>query len=389
MMEKSMWSLVDRYRRIPGETFFAKVEYAVWRKMFKSLVKRGVLYRNGEVDRAHVEPCPNIRQRNAPRKIICVTGFGHSGSGVVSDLLSEYEGVSVQGLVDANGSLRRAGGMEFDFLRHAGGLFDIEHALQTANVFIQDSVVKSFMALVASYYYDPRCFYREMLLLASRKFLDEIVDYIVPSADGYEFSPHLRMLGDRGYDLFYGSGKSEQGIFALRKISVDAYRALAKQYVVSLLSEISTGDCLLLDQVVSDYTAEIDRYKAYLGPIKLIAVYRDPRDVFATGIKLNEHWIPHDARTFVQWYERQLRPYQSLEHSDFLFMRFENLVTKYTESVSVIENFIGISASMHVKPYSAFDPSVSINNIGLHRTFVGSEDVALITQKLKDFCFNG
>ena len=384
-----MCSLIDRYRRIPGKNFFAKVEYAFWRKMFKSLVERGVLYRNGEVDREHPEPCPSIRQRNVPQKIICVTGFGHSGSGVVSDLLSEYEGVSVQGLVDANGSLRQTGGMEFDFLRHAGGLFDIEHAIQTENIFIQDSVVKSFMALVASYYYNPKCFYRETLLLSSRKFLDELVDYIVPSADGYEFSPHLRMLGDRGYDLFYGSGKSKQGIFALRKINIDAYRSLAMQYVFSLLSNISTCDYLLLDQVVSDYTADIDRYEAYLGPIKLIAVYRDPRDVFATGIKFNEHWIPHDAKTFVQWYERQLRPYQSLEHKDFLFLRFEDLVTKYTESVGVIENFIGISASLHVRSRSAFDPSVSVKNIGLHKTLVELDDVALITRKLKDFCFNG
>lgn len=385
---KIMMQLINKYQRILGRTFCEKAGYVLCRRLFRFLVSRGILYRNGEVVQKHLETCSNSNRREIPKKIICTTGFGHSGSGVISDLLSEYDGVSVQGFVDANGSLRQEGGLEFDLLRHAGGLFDIEYAITKGNLFIHDSVVKSFMALVASYYYNPKCYYRETLLKRSKEFLDEIVDFVVPSADGYEYCPHLRMLGDRGYDLFYGN-TLKQGIFALRDVSVDEYRSLARKYVLSLLSEMASSECLLLDQVVSDFTADVDRYESYLGPIKLIAVYRDPRDVFVTGVKLNEHWIPHDANTFVQWYRRQLQRYHSLKHKDFLLLRFEDLVIRYDESVRIVEGFTDIPSSMHINARSAFDPLVSIKNIGIHKTYAGQDDMALIKRDLEEFCFNG
>lgn len=384
-----MNSLIQRFRLLPGKSVVAKAEYALWRILRRRLISTGAIYENGEPFSMLTKVGEQNRQCVMPTKIVCVTGFGHSGSGVITDLLSEYDGVSIQGFVDKNGSLRQGGGMEFDILRHAGGIFDIENAIQRDNPFVQDSVVKQFMALVASYYYNPRCYYREILRLASRKFLDEIVDYIVPTPDGYEYCPHLRMLGDRGFRLLYESERNAQGVFALRKMNVDEYRSVAKRYVSLLLSKLSTAECLLLDQAVSDGSAEIEKYKAYLGAIKLIAVYRDPRDVFVTGIQLHENWIPHESKTFVQWYKRQVEPYRCLKDDDFLLLRFEDLVTKYDESVSIVENFIGISSSTHVNQRSGFDPMVSRKNIGIYKVFVNQDDVGLIQRDLEDYCFNG
>ena len=197
------------------------------------------------------------------------------------------------------------------------------------------------------------------------------------------------MLGERGFSLLYGSKGTAQGIFALRKMSVDEYHSAARRYVALLLSVISTSECLLLDQAVSDGSAEIEKYKAFLGSIKLIAVYRDPRDVFVTGIQLHESWIPREAKTFVQWYKRQVEPYRCLKDDDFLLLRFEDLVTKYDESVSVVENFIGITSSTHVNQRLGFDPMVSKKNIGIFKSFANQDDVELIQHDLEDYCFNG
>ncbi len=386
-----MAGLLDRYKKLPGKSLIVKAEYFFWRRLMRALVSHGILYRNGELAiKPQAEPSrQNLRDPIRNPKVICLTGFGHSGSGAVADLLSEYEGVTVQGFVDKNGSLRQDAGMEFDILRHSGGFFDLENAVMTTNPFLQDAAIKCFMSLVAYYYYDSRCYYREHLLSESRRFLEKIVACVCPTPSGFEYNPHLKMLGDKGFDLFYGRSNSQQAIFTIRKMSRDEYRTIVRQFMSGMLPNMANTEYLMLDQIVSDCTADIDRYEEYLGPIKLIAVYRDPRDVFVTGINLNEDWIPHEVETFVRWYRRQLEPYLRLSHNDFRLFRFEDLVLKYDEMVVDIEKFLGIDPKSHTRRHAAFNPEVSQKNIGLHRKFSNEKSVAAITESLREYCFNG
>lgn len=373
----------------PRRSFFVNTQYALWRLLRRSLILKRVIYQNGETVPDKTGFLTASKNARCPNRIVCVTGFGHSGSGVINDLLSEYDGMSVQGFLDKNGSLREDSGMEFDLLRHAGGLFDIERAMQSENAFIQDGVIKAFIALVAYYYYNPKCTYRETLLRAAKKFLSEVIDVAVASGSGYEYCPHLRVLGEKGYELFYGQGLRQRYIYTLRQMEVSEFRKVGHDFLLSILPEISSGDFLILDQVVSDFTADIKKYREYLGPIKLIAVYRDPRDVFATGLKLNETWIPHDVEVFINWYRRQVVPYCRLIDMDYLLLRFEDIVLDYDSEVAKVESFVGVSPKTHTKPRSAFDPSVSGRNIGIYKTLVSNEDAECIATALKDFCFNG
>lgn len=384
-----MNGVIQRFKKLPGKSLFRKLEYACWKKLGDSLIKNGVIYRNGE-SILNISPAQlGMTGLKRSLKLICLTGFGHSGSGAVADLLSEYDGVAVQGYVDKNCSMRTNSGMEFDFLRHAGGLFDLEAAMLSSNPFLQDAAVKKFLALVAYYYYDNRCTYRTPLQTEARRFLDGIIGEIIPTANGYDYNPHLRMLGDRGFDLLYGHDSMRQGIFSLRKMSQDEFRSICKDFLLAMFSQMTSGERIVLDQIVSDCTADIDRYREYLGPMKLIAVYRDPRDVYATGIKLNEDWIPHKIEPFVNWYKKQVASYSKLKDADYLLLRFENLVLDYDRTVSNIEHFLGLSPKAHLHHNSGFDPSVSIHNVGIYKSHVPESEAIAIESRLKEFCFNG
>ena len=385
--EMSMKRFFNIYKHLPGKSVFERTLYVMWWLIRNRLIAQGVLYSNGEARRQFAERKQESESSNRPR-IICLTGFGHSGSGAVADLLSEYDDVSVLGLADTNGSLRRESGFEFDILRHVGGVFDLEKAVATSNPFLQDAAVKMFMALVADCYYNLKCFYRDCLLSESRKFLDNIVACIRPSSYGFEYDPHLRMLGDKGFLLFYGDTGMRQAIFTLRRMNQEEYRAISNRFLLTLLSCMSSAKFLVLDQAVSDCSADIKRYKEFLGPMKLIAVYRDQRDVFVTGIKFNEQWIPHDEGMFCEWYKCQLEPYMRLSDKDFLLIRFENLVSDYRSTVDRIERFVGLNSDSHLRARNAFDPAVSVKNIGLYNSYDNMKAISYIQRSLSDFCFS-
>lgn len=383
-----MGGLFERIRKLPGDSLLRKIEYALWKKVGYSLIKNGVIYRNGESIQEISHDLTETTGLKRSPKLICLTGFGYSGSGAVADLLSEYEGVSVQGYVDKNCSLRTNSGMEFDFLRHAGGLFDLEAAMLSLNPFLQDAAVKSFLALVAYYYYDHRCTYRRPLQVEARRFLDRVIDNVIPTPNGFEYNPHLRMLGDKGFDLLYGRAAMRQAIFSLRMMRRNEFRSIAKDFLLSMFSQMASEDRIVLDQIVSDCTADIDRYREYLGPMKLIAVYRDPRDVYATGIKLKEDWIPHKIEPFVNWYRKQVELYTKLNDADYLLLRFEELVLNYDKSVSDIEQFLGLAPETHLHHKGGFDPSISVRNVGVYKSQIPESEAMAIASELKEFCFD-
>ena len=67
------------------------------------------------------------------RHIVSVEGFGATGASAVVDLIREYDGQSVLGTVDPEGSQTDPGEDcgEIDFLRLTGGLLQLEQAFDS------------------------------------------------------------------------------------------------------------------------------------------------------------------------------------------------------------------------------------------------------------------
>lgn len=380
---------LERWKSMRGHSTFSKIKWLLYKALWLDLLKEGVIYGNGALRKINDSTCAveNYRQ---PKEIVCITGFGHSGSGAVIDLLSEYDCTCVEGYVDKNGSLRKEAGREFDILRHAGGIFCLENAVQNKNPFVQDASVKLFLALIANHYDDPRCSYRDVLVNSARRFLEEILDFSLPSRWGYDFCPHMTFMSDRGYDLIFDQPDSgRQAIFFLRDMPVDKYRLAARRFLALILGKLASDKILVLDQAISDGTADMQKYQEYLENMKLIAVWRDPRDVFVTANIKGEAWIPRDVHTFIKWYGR-IVPYLTMCDPNYKLIRFEELVLDYDNEVSGIEEFIGLDFNDHIASKSAFDPDVSSKNIGIYKQHLDEfgKEIKIIEDVLRDFLFN-
>ena len=171
-------------------------------------------------------------------------------------------------------------------------------------------------------------------------------------------------------------------------MSVTEYRRIAGAYVRDIIGAFSRQPVLVLDQIISDGTGDMDKYESYLGPIRLVVVCRDPRDVFATAVKLKANWIPTEPEVFIRWYKHRISPYFDLRHEHFKLIRFEELVVNYADVVADVEKFVGVDQAAHVRVKTCFDPNISIKNIGIYASLNDQMSIRRIESELGDFCWS-
>ena len=379
-----------RYQNLPGRNAIEKMAFVSHWFLMRFLVARRMVDINCE----RCKPMSGFskwQQANDgfEQRVVCLSGFGHSGSGAVADLLSEYDGVDVRSNVDTNGSLKKTSTQEFTLLHYAGGLFSLENAFKENNESHRDAALKSFLHFVAYLYVREGGIFNDQFIERTRRFLKDII-YACSKptyANGYAYCPQMEALGTFGTHLVMGEGRCDS-VFWLKDLSVEEYRRIAYDYVIEILRAMSRKPILVLDQAVSDGSADMEKYESYLGPIRLIAVYRDPRDVFATAINLKENWIPTDPDVFIHWYKNRIMPYLNLCHKHFKLIRFEDLVLDYESAVSGIEDFVGVDPCAHTRRKTCFDPARSCGNIGLFKSIPDTAAIRKIELELGAFCRN-
>lgn len=382
-------TIVSRYRSLPPLPFADKMKFAILRSLYKDLTSRKIVDTDCSLMTSRFRKAV-VKTDCRCEKLICLCGFGWSGSGAVIDLLDEYENVSAY--LEAKDELGERVRFlpEIDIFRTVGGLFDLERVFDSGNIMIRDAALRLFFARVKELYVNTKGMYGDDFLESTREFIADIVDFKSPSRSGYGLCGScLSGLGRSAEALVLGPCKASGAagyVYFLKNLSRMEFRSIARRYVNKILSTIPSKKFLVLDQPFSDYEADVERYEEYTGPLKMIAVYRDPRDVFAMKLLHREiDWIPDDVESFVKWYRQCLAKSLKKVHSDFLLLRFEDLVLNYAVTVKRIEEFCGLKSEWHVRPKARFDPSVSIKNVGIHRQFAGSDSMALIERDLKEF----
>lgn len=311
--------------------------------------------------------------------IVAVQGFGFSGSGAVVDLLREYDSTLVLGGVDREGSItsiEQSFG-EVDVLRLAGGLFEVEKYLGSNNIFQNDALLHRVISQIAN-----SEIYRS--LSATHPYFYE---YISQICDVLTNSPQWQY-----YNTFL-EYREVNDIFYLKDITLKNYRNLCRKLLNSLFTIIkrnSKSSILVLDQFVSDVEFEINRYIEYVPNIKLITVYRDPRDVYAFAIKDNVEWIPHsNVDVFIQWYQIIVKHFNENEKDKYQVVQFEQLIENYESVVKSIEHYVGLNASSHVQRNACFNPSVSCKNMYLWKQNTADVDSYVeIKNQLDQLCYN-
>lgn len=291
------------------------------------------------------------------KTVVSVQGFGYSGSGAVVDLLREYDQMVVIGNVDNEGSLsaKNERKYELNFLRAAGGLFEIERFLDVHNNNQVDAVLHRYMLLV-----QHSDFYRE--IQSCRKYLYEFLNQI---STYYVDSIHCSTNTHLNYE-----GMNSTLYF--KKMSIYEYRELCSRLLYSLFEcyHVAKNEMLVLDQFVGDHEYDFGRYKDYVPNLKPIIVYRDPRDVYVFAKAHGIFWIPTSAvETYIDWYVRKTCYINIESIPGFYVTSFERLISEYKTVVAEIEDFLSLDSKNHIHPFENFNPAVSAQGVGIWKKY--------------------
>jgi hypothetical protein len=307
--------------------------------------------------------------------VVSAQGFGHSGSGALIDMLREFPKATVIGGVDRNGSQssREESLFEFDIIRLAGGLFEIEKLIESKNIFINDALIKRFIFFLDDFIKKCRGLNKDKFQNAAIIFLNHIIDFSLNDLKHNYFNSHLK------YEV------CNTNIYFLKRQTKEQYIHHCFEFLQSVFLIVGDNHLLVLDQLFSDIENDFIRNKKYVPNLKTIAVQRDPRDVFFT---LTIKFIPrYDAEIFVKWYNTVLNGYPYV-HPDALNLRFEDLIFNYDCEREKILDFLDLTPNDHAYPKTKFVPEISAKNVGLWkgRTEYKAQ-IACIETHLAKWCY--
>lgn len=368
----------------------AIIRKAIMQCLPYGLVTKWYSYRNAQVlhfideyfkykaQKADISP---LSEYTSYRAIVAVHGFGYSGSGAVVDLLREFPNVTVLGHIDQEGSKTDEKAYSFsseqDFVRLSGGLFELEKFIESNNIFHNAAALRRFAEVVEKsslYQSDNRireCFF---------KFFSAITNLHTPVSHPY-YNSYLYSWEKPHVISYFADG-----------MNLSQYRTLCK----NLISEIAhivyerfPSDLIVMDQFFNDYEFDINRYKLYAPNIKIICVYRDPRDVLAFAYLNKIEWIPYkNINDYIIWYHALMRKFDKFS-KDYLVIRFEDLVCDYNCQLGIVKHFLNIPTNLRQNKFSCFDPQLSRKNIGIWKSCdLPNNYFETIAKELSLFCFS-
>lgn len=236
---------------------------------------------------------PYTPPRNTYKKLIVTTGFGHSGSGTIIDLLSEFDNTSVIGYHDIGGGSplskdKGSSKMEVDFVRGYGGVFDLESAFSCYSTLSSIKLLE-FIHFSEYNYKNSGVIYNDEYMRLTREFIDNLVLCRIPlsypmAIIGTNAAFEQRLSLEKDYSnlespLIYNEHKHKRYTYKLKQLGVSEYRKYANEYIHKVLNTIESKENLVLDQFIAGFSFDFERDKEYLNDFKQIAVWRDPRDI--------------------------------------------------------------------------------------------------------------
>lgn len=312
--------------------------------------------------------------------VISIEGLGFSGSGAVVDLLREYSNTLCMGAINEespNANQIVSLNYEIDFLRLSGGLFEIERFIGTNNVFHTQALLDRFVKMVES------C----PLYLEVQEAKDTFFRFFY----AITCKAHCDMRYPCYNPYLYGSENASCfRIFYLKKMSLLEYRKIAHDFLAELLHLLCmNGKIPVLDQFCNDLENDINKYLEYVPNLKIIHVYRDPRDVYEYAIQNNVEWIVHNGvDDFIDWYKIISAKFDKKDDDFQLYIRFEELVNNYETENRRIEKFLNFNAEDHINMGKYLKPEVSRGNVAIWKNDLQRKaEFDVIFSELRDYCY--
>ena len=176
-------------------------------------------------------------------------------------------------------------------------------------------------------------------------------------------------------------------------VSEQKFLELSRTYIDNIFTPLASK--YSASHVVLDQAVPMINYKnemRFFRKAKLIVVDRDPRDIYADLVELNS-WFKDLAKTrdtskYVELHNAARKNQQELkEDPDVLFLRFEDLIYHYDESLKRIADFAGLDLKDHARPRENFNPDVSIKNVGLWHSVITEKESKAIAAELGDYLY--
>ena len=157
--------------------------------------------------------------------------------------------------------------------------------------------------------------------------------------------------------------------------------------------ERNNASHVVLDQAC--FPGDVKTDKSFLRDSKSIIVDRDPRDRYADEIICNgdrgfgKDWAIHrDASRYLEVHNAARGYLKNFENDGtILFLRFEDLVLHYEETLKRIMDFAGLKPEDHIRKRKFFNPDVSAKNVGLWKKVLSDTEAKTIASELADYCY--
>ena len=355
-------------------------------------------------------------------KLIDVTGLGHSGKTAVTDLLRELDGVHAH-----------HNSFEFNLLRLPDGIIDLHHALcEKWSPSRSDFAIKRFRRLCESLNMN----YSEALANNFMQYTEKYMESLVIGS----------LFIDGWYDSLYEDRTKKERVKTVLK-NMGLFKLVKKVYKL-IKSNIRTPR-IKTEVFLSDGNNFLNKTKVYLEKILFsnsdskfntvitnnafepfnpqysirffnnaysVIVDRDPRDIYASIIKVDEAYLPKfetDEGLFSKEYIQELkenmlgvenintfiirqklfREKMKIEKNNprIIYINYEDLVLKYEETVQNIFLKVGIDSNQHVNKKMYFNPALSVKNVGLWKNIKNhyrQEEIDIIRANLKEYCYD-
>lgn len=366
---------------------FELISAFIFKKDVRKYFRR--MYKDHNICRKYTQPNKRFE------RIVAISGLGNSGSSAVIDYLREFaECTAIAGIDHYSGEkVKKISKIneEVHFLNTAGGLVELESLMGNAE-FVKTAAIDRFIALAEYLYVNVGGMYNEEYLRLTMEFVEKLLVCKIKSPNTI-FNHHLQHMNNipnsivERHNLInpFASNSVEHTIWYVKDMSRKKFRLLAREYIYAFLQTIESEKFLVLDHLVVGMDCSIESLEDYFYDIKVIRVHRDPRDLYINAIMSGDNgWIPIDVDDFIKWYRMKNK---KENNARLLSIQFEDLIARYDKTTDEIKNFLGLDANKHIYPKQCLDPSISIKNIGLHKTFEDQAIMEKIKKELIEYCY--
>lgn len=324
-------------------------------------------------------------------KVTCISFHG-TGSGAIDDYLKEFNHVK--------GSLSN---YEARLLYDPDGISDLYYNLcENPNRLNSEYAIKRYLLFAKIYKKTYSRIFGKKWILYTKEYINKIIKF---QYLGY-WGADLRFI--HGFPKWIYYGKKVINKFLPKKIKkkvhynyfprrmmyqpnydLETFISNTKEYIDKLCDSIadSSTNLILLDQFVP--TSNIERYLKFVNDLKVIIVDRDPRDIFIKHTIDKDHVLPKNIEEFIINYResRRITNY-GISTKNILFLKFEDLVYKYDDTMLRVNDFLSLNETDHINKYQYFNPSISKNNTRLWEKYTNFDyEIKRIEEELYDFLY--